>query len=211
MESPLCSNSFPLLLVLGWGLVENSLAHLSLHPLLHLSWSPRLPSIFTSSAIPLSFLSMRSIRGPLLSVKMLSLMLSPILVWYAVFAPHYPFLGRAPYFFQLFSKIKVSFLSSPSHPALPKKSVSFLCNHWSHTPTFPWCQHMQLHQHLLSDHIFFHVLHAFVCRHLREAPWHDDFPELICGFLMLHSTYFSRNLEPQEDGNWSSGTSKVRY
>lgn len=160
MESPLCSNSFPLLLVLGWGLVESSLAHLSLHPLLHLLWSPRLPSIFTSSASPLSFLSMRSTRGPLLFVKMLSLMLSPILVWYAVFAPHYPFLGRAPYFFQLFSQIKVSFLSSPSHPALPKKSVSFLCNHWSHTPTFPWCQHMQLHQHLLS---YFFPRAACIC------------------------------------------------
>lgn len=76
MESPVCSNLCPLLLVLALGIAENSLAHL--HPLLHLSWSPRLPSTFTSSVSPFSFVSMRSSRGPLLFVRMLSLMLSRI-------------------------------------------------------------------------------------------------------------------------------------
>jgi len=51
--------------------------------------------------------------------------LSSILVWSSVFAPHYLFLARAPYIPAVLSED--NFLSSPSHPALLKKSVSFLC------------------------------------------------------------------------------------
>jgi len=78
MESLVCSDLCPLLLVLALDIAENSPAHLSLHLLLHLSWPARLPSTFTSPASPFSFVSMRSSRAPLLFVKMLSLMLSRI-------------------------------------------------------------------------------------------------------------------------------------
>lgn len=137
--------------------------------------------------------------------------LSSILVWSSVFAPHYLFLARAPYIPAVLSED--NFLSSPSHPAFLKSLCpSFAALQW--LEPYPHISVMSIHvaePASLADHIFFHVLHAFVYRHLRETPWHDDFPERICGFLMLHSTYFSRNLEPQEDGNWSSGTSEARY